>query len=282
VSDEKAYHAGVARARVALERRPTRVSAFASQGVVIAEGDSWFDYPLEDILESLEDDHGFEVEAVAHHGDNLEDMAYDDRQLDRLAKAFRKVAQRLGPGGVPRGVLLSGGGNDIAGDEFAVLLNHSRADSTGLNRKVADGIINERLREAAASLVGSVQALSQETFGRTTRILIHGYGHPVPDGRGFLGGALFLPGPWLDPGFRRKGYADVGANGRLMATLIDIFNDMLRSLAAEMQASGVDLRYVDLRPLLRNDAQYRQDWANELHPTKPAFRRLATAFVSQL
>ena len=57
---------------------------------------------------------------------------------------------------------------------------------------------------------------------------------------------------------------------------------MLADLAAEMQSSGVDLRHLDLRPLFRNDAQYPQDWANELHPTRPAFRRVATAFAAQL
>ena len=279
----RSYHRGAALAQAALERRPASpVAAFASQGVLIAEGDSWFDYPFEDVLESLEDEHGFEVESVAHLGDNLEDMAYDDKQLDRLTRAFQKVAERLGPGGAPRGVLLSGGGNDIAGGEFAMLLNHVNAASAGLNPKVVDGLINERLREAAASLVGSVQGLAQASFGRPVRILIHGYGRPVPDGRGFWGGALFLPGPWLEPGFRRKGYADLGPNTAVMASLIDAFNAMLADLAAEMQSSGVDPRHVDLRPLFRNDAQYPQDWANELHPTRPAFERVATAFAAQL
>jgi hypothetical protein len=277
------YHQGAALARAALERRPVpRLSAFGSQGVLIAEGDSWFDYPFEDVLESLHDEHGFDVESVAHLGDNLEDMAYDDKQLDRLTRAFQKVAERLGPGGAPRGILLSGGGNDIAGEEFAMLLNHSKAASVGLNAKVVDGLINERLREASASLIGTMQALSLASFGRPVRILVHGYGRPVPDGRGFLGGALFLPGPWLEPGFRRKGYADLARNTAAMASLIDGFNTMLAGLAAEMQASGVDVRHVDLRTLLRSDAQYQQDWANELHPTKAAFRRVATAFAAQL
>jgi hypothetical protein len=50
-----------------------------SAGVLIAEGDSWFDYPFQDVLSALEDDYGFDVESVAHKGDNVEDMAYSGR-----------------------------------------------------------------------------------------------------------------------------------------------------------------------------------------------------------
>ena len=53
----------------------------------------------------------------------------------------------------------------------------------------------------------------------------------VPDGRGFLGGFAFLPGPWLQPGFRVKGHGDIDANVEVMEQLIDTFNAMLRQLA---------------------------------------------------
>ena len=54
-------------------------------------------------------------------------------------------------------------------------------------------------------------------------ILIHGYAHPVPDGRPFLTGWP-LPGPWLQPGFSAKGYvhddpADLGRNTQVMERL---------------------------------------------------------------
>src|SRR5262245_50820329 len=45
------------------------LGARASSGVLIAEGDSWFDYPIHDVLRILEDDHLFDVESVAHKGD---------------------------------------------------------------------------------------------------------------------------------------------------------------------------------------------------------------------
>src|SRR5262245_10980447 len=47
----------------------------ASRGVLVAEGDSWFDYPMTDVLRILEDHFGYEVESVAHKGDRIENMA---------------------------------------------------------------------------------------------------------------------------------------------------------------------------------------------------------------
>jgi hypothetical protein len=47
----------------------------AAGRVLVAEGDSWFDYPLWDILKDLEGGYGYEVESVAHMGDRVEDMA---------------------------------------------------------------------------------------------------------------------------------------------------------------------------------------------------------------
>jgi hypothetical protein len=93
-----------------------------SAGVLIAEGDSWFDYPMQDVIRLLEDDHLFDVESVAHKGDCVEDMAHSEGQFEEFARRLEKL---LRENKIPRAILLSGGGNDIAGDEFAILLNHA-------------------------------------------------------------------------------------------------------------------------------------------------------------
>lgn len=50
------------------------VAAFGgmpSAGILVAEGDLWFDYPGTDTLKQLEDQCGFEVELVAHRGNSV-------------------------------------------------------------------------------------------------------------------------------------------------------------------------------------------------------------------
>lgn len=52
-----------------------------SRGTLMAEGDSWFDYPWKNVLSCLEDKHGYDVESMAHKGDHVEHMAYDGGNL---------------------------------------------------------------------------------------------------------------------------------------------------------------------------------------------------------
>jgi len=261
----------VARSRARLERRAVKAAgARATAGVLVAEGDSWFDYPMHDVLKALEDDHGFDVESVAHRGDRVEDMAYADGQLDDLARRLEKLLRRRV---LPRAILLSGGGNDIAGTEFHLLLNHARSAIAGVNESVARGIIDERIRFAYIHILAAVTRLCDAIAGTRIPILTHGYAYPTPDGRGVLGGWWFLPGPWLEPGFRDKGFHDVGENRRLMRHLIDRFNAVLVEVSA--MPGFTHVRYVDLRPTLPAGKGYKKLWANELHPTPRGFALVA-------
>ena len=72
---------------------PKAVAAAAgSSGVLVAEGDSWFDYPWTDILRLLEDQHGYDVESVAHKGDRVEEMAYSGGQLEEFSRASKNCS----------------------------------------------------------------------------------------------------------------------------------------------------------------------------------------------
>jgi lysophospholipase L1-like esterase len=270
---------GIAAAERVLARRRARIvraAAVARPGTLVAEGDSWFSYPLSDVLEELEDRHGWDVVSVAHAGDRVEAMAYEDGQLSKLERALRKVSDEKRP---LRAVLLSGGGNDIAGDEFAMLLNHKQSGLPPLNARVVAGLFEERLRAALISLVAAVTTLCRELFDREIPIVLHGYDRPVPDGRGFLGGFLVLPGPWLEPGFRRKGFVDLAETTDLMSLLIDAFNAQLATIAGGPGLTHV--HYLDLRGTLSNELagrRYQQAWANELHPTGPGFQAVADRF----
>jgi hypothetical protein len=256
-------------------------------GLVVAEGDSWFDYPFYDVLERLEDKFDFRVESVAHKGDTVEEMAHDLTQRAKLARMFEKVES---DGKVPRAILLSGGGNDIAGAEFGVLLNHAAAAAqlSEINESVVAGVIDQRIRFAVVSVISAVTTLSLEHFQRKVPVIIHGYGYPVPDGRGYFGGFWILPGPWLEPGFRQKGYVsaaqqevDLPRCTAIMKRLINRFNDMLKTIPGPPDLDHVS--YLDLRGVLSNALPgYKQSWENELHPTKPGFEAVALAFRNRI
>lgn len=258
-------------------------------GYLIAEGDSWFAYPGLDVLGALQGQTlpggvFYKVYSAASPGDTVESMAYDGDQLEGFAQEFRKVVD-AGKQDQVKGIVLSGGGNDIGGRQFHVLLNHSKAvASSELDAALADAFI-DRIGRSLESLIGTSTRFADQILGlRNVRVIVHGYAHPVPDGRPF-GIGWPLPGPWLEPGFTAKGYPhtslpELERNTRVMADLIARFNKRVAAIPANLKGRA-DVRYVDVSAALSNVVPgevYKRDWSNELHPTNDGFKRVAEAF----
>jgi hypothetical protein len=250
-------------------------------GVLLAEGDSWFDYPRWDVLKALRRD-GYEVASVAHYGQTLEQIAYDTTQLSGTIAAMKLLKAE---GKRPKALLLSAGGNDLAGPELSAILTYHGAGFEPLDSLILREIIDNRLQKAMKTWLLAVTEMSTREFGAKVPILIHGYDYPVPDGRGFLGGFSILPGPWLDPSFRNRAYSSdksgVEANAGVMHAVIDRFNRMLQAIPVDPQLRHV--RYVKVTGTLSDDpGDYKKDWANELHPTGEGFKRVAKQFEEVL
>jgi hypothetical protein len=164
-----------------------------------------------------------------------------------------------------------------------VLLNHARSRQSGLNDLIVSGVIDNRLRDAYVTILSAVTAICRERSGRAIPIIVHGYDYPVPDGRGFMGGFGPLPGPWLEPGLREKGFdprGDLDGCTVLVAALMDRFNAMLAEIASIPAFAHV--KYLDLRGTLSNGPGYKTWWANELHPTLRGFTAVADRFAAAI
>jgi len=243
---------------------PVPISTTArTAGYLLAVGDSWFDYPIHDILTRLDDNYGYNIESSAHRGDPIETMVSSVGQLDKFARCMDKI---VALGATPKAILVSGGGDDIAGKEFGMLINNiDLVPIPGWNDQVIAGVVDTRIAAAYRLMLLSINSLCQKNLGRTFPILVHGYDYPVPDGRGFLGGGWLLPGPWLKPGFDEKLFSDINVTTKMMTTIIDRFNTMLQNLAQEPGFQNVT--YINLRNTLSNSqANYKDWWANEIHP----------------
>lgn len=249
----------------AVERAPLGAAAAAalqSAGYLLAVGDSWFDYPIHDVLTKLEDNYAYNIESSAHKGDPIEAMVSHVGQMDKFARLMDKI---VALGVTPKAILVSGGGDDIAGDAFGMLINNIDLPIAGWNEEVVAGVIDTRIATAYRKMFTILNVLCQSDLKHTLPILVHGYDYPVPDGRGFLGGWGPLPGPWLKPGFDEKLFMDLTKTTSMIAELIDRFNTMLQRLVKEPGFENV--YYVDLRGTLSNGSDYKKYWANELHPT---------------
>lgn len=279
--DKDAIEIGSRQAEEAYEYRSQQIHPMGlappGAGTLLAEGDSWFDYPWHDVLSELEDNHGFDVDSVSHRGDRIEDMAYNTGQLVPLV---RKLEKMIRSNKTPKAILISGGGNDVAGESFAALLNHAKSGSPGLNQQVVSGFLDVRIRSAYITILSAVTEITNRQLGYSVPILLHGYDYAVADGRGYLGGWGPLPGPWLEPGFREKGYEDPHQRQQIVTQLIDRLNEMLASLG---NVNGLGhVRHLDLRGTLKNDNTYTDWWDNELHPTKRGYRAIAAKYAEAL
>jgi hypothetical protein len=279
-SDRASIKAGAAFAQTAIDKLATRKSQFkagqGSPGAVLFEGDSWFNYPADDIPFILEVDYGYHVETVAKRGDTLKSIAFDPSQISDFIK---KLTRMKAAGQAPKGVLLSAGGNDVAGREFGGFLNHVNSGNPILNDAVFATFLDERMRPAYISWLTSINEICKQVLGNKVPIIIHGYDFAVPDGRGYNLGVT-ISGPWMKPGFEANGWTDRQANKKVVQTMITGVNDVLAGLHL---IAGLDnIRHLDLRGSLPNGADYKKWWANELHPTDEGFAIVAAKFHAVL
>ncbi len=249
--------------------------------MLVAEGDSWFDYPFYDVLQKLDDDFGWDIENVAHRGDSVESMAYDGGQLADFVRAIQRVVRR---GDVPHAILMSGGGNDVAGDSFAMLLNHRSSPVYGFNSGGRSTVSSKRAfasrtrrccrRSRPPARISSARRCRYCCTDTTIR-------WPM-DAASSAAGAL-CRGRGSSPASVEKGYDDLAERVAIARDLIDRLYAMLAAVVALPAFAHVQV--VDLRNALSTDLvnnRYKTWWGNELHPTQQGFSKVAGLFDAKL
>ena len=193
---------------------------------ILVEGDSWFDYPLSrdtiGCLRRLVKNPELML-SLAHFGDTAEVMLSLE-QRERLRKMLASSAN-----GEFEALLFSGGGNDLAGNQFCLWLRnfdfHFPDPSNGIDyQRLADimGVVK-------AALVDII--LMRNDTRPNCIIFFHGYDFPVPDGRP----ALCLPkvGPWLKPSLDFRGWTNRTAASAIIKTILESYSALLMQLSAE-------------------------------------------------
>ena len=252
---------------------------------LLAQGDSWFDYPPgTDLIDCLHSNHGHTITNIAVAGSTLNDEAYGPvpREMfglpigpkqsddpDRITELVHRIQVDK-----PQALLLSAGGNDVAGDEFFSFINNSKSGLSSVNADVLNGVVNGTFQAAYEYLITTALAAAKDC-GITMPIFTHGYDYPWPDGRGVISFLAWKIGPWFDPTFNAKNYpnnkpTDLQARHDITVKFIDALNTMLEGLAANPKYAG-KLFHVNLTGTLGS----KNEWANELHPGNAGFKALA-------
>ncbi|MBO0937203.1 DUF2236 domain-containing protein [Fibrella sp. HMF5335] len=225
---------------------------------IVAEGDSWFQYPflLRDILDYL--GGVYNVYSVAAAGATLEDYLKDSTFLESIDQVK------------PAYFLLSGGGNDLLGEAFAGLIRTTPdADQTGAIRYFTDAFattlttVCERYR----------RILRLVNLGHpNVKIIVHGYDYVIPRGTD-----ASLPGTssWMGDVLNDRGVMTEADRESIARFIIDSFNDALKKVAAEYP----NVTYLDLRGTVQRTARLADYWYDEIHPNDKGFLSLSTKFI---
>ena len=227
---------------------------------VLAVGDSWFWYLKSNLLITL---HKLLNKRQQHivlvRGANGAEAVEYTSGLVRTQIEW-DLDPVKGYGKTLRAVLLSGGGNDLAGpDDFVPLLKPDCSAEVLPQDCFAPGQPDALFQTVANALRQTVDLVQQKIPG--TPVFIHGYDYANPNGIGFLGLGQWLQYP-MDLCKVPRGLQQGVVN-----FCIDTYWEHLTALR---DAYGGVVHLVDQRGTLD-----RTDWANELHPTPAGFRRLA-------
>jgi hypothetical protein len=233
---------------------------------VMAEGDSWFDYPYPafggGIVKRLQKRLGVPILNLAEAGDEVRFML-GVKQRARLVQSLREGCPAGGPWDA---VLFSGGGNDIVDNPMALWVkdwNPGTAPADHLHQPRFD-IALGLVRAGYEDLIALRDALSPDT-----QLVFHGYDFALPDGRG----ACHL-GPWLKPTFDLRGFPTQAAGAAVVRRMLEQFAAMLDSLTANPRVTVVATQ--------GTLAPKASSWHNELHPAKTGFDTFAELFRREL
>lgn len=203
---------------------------------VVAEGDSWFQYPflLDDVIDQLFDRWAIYCTSAA--GDLLSDMA----RQDEIAAAVRTQKPDL--------LLLSGGGNDLLGG--GSLQRHLKPFQSG-------GSAEEHIADSFAQLLDSMLAIYARLIDKALvagapRVICHCYDHAIP-----------ARGRWLGRPMEALGIVEPALQREIILIMIDRFYARLVKMAENFPGR---VTVVDTRGSVSPG-----QWHDELHPTNRGF-----------
>jgi len=239
--------------------------------MLLAHGDSWFNYPLNgnkvefpvrdtDIIAHLRKmgDPPPTILNISHYGDATTDEM-------SLAKQKRLIAALTNPrnwlNGKPDAILFSGGGNDIAGDPFIIYLDYKDSSSSGLDTERFAG----RLASMKASYLDLF--LFRTRYAPHVPIFGHGYDWARP-----MEPHPPCTGPWMWPAIKFTQW-NMNEGTKIIHDALEQFASML----SKFETGGYEFTAVPTQGTLATE-----DWANELHPYPAGFAKLAQKFLTAL
>ena len=267
--------------------------------VIVAEGDSWFQFIGDDIISWLSQSPNYAIYSIAYAGDWLSNIILEGKYVEELS--IHK----------PSAFLVSGGGNDLVGSNRLAIMTCRDPHKT---LPVKRNDIGELLKTGGctpqqAQQILAVQphilpefysfllilkcqyyllfkSLSKSEDLKTMAIITQGYDYVIPQrGTRFDGDVWYQPfinkligsGRWLSQPLMIRGIPHQHEHLKdmqrsIMVAMVFELNEMFIDLAKRQEFKF--LYHIDCR----NNANGLKDWFDELHLKPLAFKRVADAY----
>ena len=215
---------------------------------IVAEGDSWFQYPLllEDIIDRLSKDYDKAVLSLGGAGHLIEDMVRQSEYPTALAESRAPI------------LLFSAGGNDMLGGGRLRFSLHEYEE--GLS---ATELVNEAAFDATiSSIIDHYSTILNRVAREFPRVHVFGHGYDVP--------FPIRDEKWLWQPLNERGIpARLGRD--IIRIMVDRFNEELSALERVFS----NFKHVNLRGVIGDS---RNSWSDELHPHNAGYGRAADKF----
>lgn len=220
---------------------------------IVADGDSWVDYPhilmtgggLADHLSKV---LNTPILNIAHAGDSSEE-SLGLAKLKRLESVLINADL----------LLFSSGGDDIAGDQFHIWLNNN------VDGDIEKAVNFDRLNGVFDLIIADYENLFElrDRVAPNCVIVTHSYDMPPA---GMMGHGVMFLGPWLKPGLDFRGWTDVNQQQAIVAKILNAFQDRMAQFALTTKL------HVHVNTQGTCEAT---DWQNELHLNSSGWTKVA-------
>ncbi|MFI5128583.1 MAG: hypothetical protein ACHQFX_01270 [Chitinophagales bacterium] len=277
--------------------------------IVLAEGDSWFNYPiiLTDIIDRINMDKDLAVYSIASGGDWLLNMLTGREYVEELSISH------------PDWFLISGGGNDLVGSRrLATILQPDGGSVEYQKNEWAQSLIDNAEKTQVPlqdDFFQGLEYLSKDFYALLMffhlqyyfllkgilkgggdsapkfdgiRIITQGYDYPLPSFNyrfGLNPVTWYIPfirmflghGSWLKQPLQIRGINDGENQRKVMYAMIYLFNEMMIEMGSLFNALQIRPRvfHIDSR-----DSVGKNGWADELHPRPVHFIKTGETFIN--
>ncbi len=230
-------------------------------GDVVMVGDSWFWYPIDNLATELASKFsGSTFVVIGKNGAEADEWGTSLRKdIDFGFKMYAKDSKAL---------VLSGGGNDIAGmRDFLRLLKDDCSSAKSVASCFKEGQPDALLSRIISAYREVI--IRYRAYNSSAPVISHNYDYAWPTGKGFFG-----PADWLNAPLE-KAQVPRTLQRKLVCDLLDMLGAAQIQLASEtVVGTFIPIKTTGTMP------EDEQVWANELHPTPKGFKLIARKVIA--